>query len=66
MAIVQLRNDTPGRAYYRHKLADGKSPREAIRSLKRRLSDTVYKQLVTDAKIHNSSTIELPAPALLT
>jgi transposase len=54
MAIVQLRNDTPGRACYRRKLADGKSPREAIRSLKRRLSDTVYKQLITDSKIHNS------------
>jgi hypothetical protein len=62
MAIVQLRNDTPGRAYYRRKLADGTSPREAIRSLKRRLSDTVYKQLVTDAKIHNSMAVELPAP----
>lgn len=62
MAIVQLRNDTPGRAYYRHKLACGKSPREAIRSLKRRLSDTVYKQLVADAKIHKSLAIDPPAP----
>jgi transposase len=50
MAIVQLRNDTEGRAYYRRKLADGKTPREALRCLKRRLSDTVYKQLVTDAR----------------
>ena len=41
MAIVQLRNDTEGRAYYRRKLAAGKTPMEAIRALKRRLSDIV-------------------------
>lgn len=50
MAIVQLRNDTPGRAYYRRKLAAGKTPMEAIRCLKRRLSDVVYKQCIRDAK----------------
>jgi transposase len=48
MAIVQLRNDTPGRAYYRRKLAAGKTPMEALRCLKRRLSDVIYKQLVRD------------------
>jgi transposase len=50
MAIVQLRNDTPGRAYYRRKLAAGKTPMEALRALKRRLSDVVYRQLVADAR----------------
>jgi len=50
MAIVQLRNDTEGRAYYRRKLAAGKTPMEAIRALKRRLSDIVYHQLVSDQK----------------
>ena len=49
MAIVQLRNDTEGRAYYRRKLAAGKTPMEALRCLKRRLSDVVYRQLVADA-----------------
>jgi transposase len=48
-AVVQLRHDTPGRAYYRRKLAAGKTPLEAIRCLKRRLSDAVYRQLVADA-----------------
>jgi transposase len=48
-AIVQIRHDTAGRAYYRRKLADGKSPMEALRCLKRRLSDVVYRQLVADA-----------------
>ena len=49
-AIVQLRHDTPGRAYYRRKLAAGKTPMEAIRCLKRRLSDAVYRQLMIDAR----------------
>ncbi len=49
-AIVQLRHETPGRAYYRRKLAAGKTPMEAIRCLKRRLSDAVYRQLVNDAR----------------
>ena len=47
--IVQLRNDTPGRAYYRRKLAGGKTPMEAMRCLRRRLSDVVYRQLAADA-----------------
>jgi transposase len=49
MAIVQIRHDTPGREYYRRKLATGKTPMEAIRCLKRRLSDVVFRQLVADA-----------------
>ena len=50
MAIVQLRHDTPGRAYYRRRLAEGKTPLEAIRALKRRLSDVVYRTMINDAK----------------
>lgn len=49
-AVVQLRNDTAGRAYIRRKRAAGKTGPEAIRCLKRRLSDAVYRRLVTDAK----------------
>ena len=48
-AVTQLRLDTEGRAYYRRKRAAGKKPKEAIRCLKRRISDTIYKQLVADA-----------------
>jgi transposase len=48
MAIVQIRHDTEGRAYYRRKLAAGKTPMEALRCLKRRLSDAVFRQLVAD------------------
>jgi hypothetical protein len=48
--IVQLRNDTAGRAYYRRKLAAGKTSMEAMRCLRRRLSDAVYRQLAADAQ----------------
>jgi transposase len=49
MAISQIARDTPGRDYYRRKRAAGKSHREALRCLKRRLSDVVYRQLFRDA-----------------
>ena len=48
MATVQLRNPTEGRAYYDRKKADGKSSNEAMRCLKRRLSDAVYRIMVDD------------------
>jgi len=48
-AISQLRVDSDGRAYYRRKRAEGKKPMEAIRCLKRRISDAIYRQLVADA-----------------
>jgi transposase len=48
IAIVQIRHPTAGQAYYRGKRAEGKSPKEAPRCLKRRLSDAVYRCLLTD------------------
>jgi transposase len=48
MAVVQLRNATAGRAYYDSKVAAGKTPNEAMRCLKRRLSDLVYKTMLND------------------
>ena len=50
-AVTQLRLDTEGRDYYRRKRAAGKKPKEAIRCLKRRISDAIYKQLVADAQL---------------
>jgi transposase len=49
-AACQIRLDTPGRAYYRRKLAAGKTRAEAIRCLKRRISDALYRQLLADAR----------------
>lgn len=50
MAITQIRHDTPGRAYYQRKRAVGKSHKEALRCLKRRLSDVVYRTMLRDAQ----------------
>ena len=52
MATVQLRNPTEGRAYYDRRKADGKSSMEAMRCLKRRLSDIVYRTMLNDSVVH--------------
>ena len=50
-AVTQIRNpDSEGRGYYDTKLAAGKTKREAMRALKRRISDRVYRQLVADIR----------------
>lgn len=48
MATVQLRNPGIGRDYYDRKKADGKTSMEAMRCLKRRLSDIVYRTMLDD------------------
>ena len=49
MATVQLRNPGIGRDYYDRRKAEGRSSMEAMRCLKRRLSDIVYRELLDDA-----------------
>jgi transposase len=50
IAVTQLRfPTTEGRAYFERKLAEGKTGKEALRSLKRRISDALYAQLLEDA-----------------
>jgi transposase len=51
-AVTQIRHDTPGRAYYLRKIAEGKTRKEALRALKRRLSDVVWRQLQADLTHH--------------
>lgn len=48
MAIVQLRHPTEGRTYFDRRKAAGKTSMEAMRSLKRRLSDIVYRTMLSD------------------
>lgn len=48
-AVVQTAHDTPGRDYYRTKLAANKGKLGALRCLKRRISDTVYNTMRADA-----------------
>jgi transposase len=50
-AVTQIRyRHSPGRAYYDKKIAEGKTPKEALRCLKRRISDAIYARLVADAR----------------
>jgi transposase len=49
-ATTQIRLGTEGRAYYLRKRAAGKTHLEALRCLKRRISDAVYRQLLADAR----------------
>jgi transposase len=49
MALSQIRYESPGRAYYQRKRAAGKSHKEAMRCLKRRLSDVVYRTMINDS-----------------
>ena len=50
-AICQLRQPhSDGRAYFERKVAEGKTNKEAIRSLKRHVSNAVYQRLLTDAR----------------
>ena len=50
IALTQIREQTEGRAYYERKRAQGKTKREAMRCLKRRLSDLVYQAMRSDAR----------------
>jgi transposase len=49
-ALTQIAHDHPGRDYYLRKQAEGKTNREALRALKRRISDAVYRQLIADTR----------------
>ena len=50
IAVTQVGHDTPGRAYYLRKQAEGKTRKEALRALKRRVSDAVWRQLQLDIR----------------
>jgi transposase len=50
-AITQIRHrHSDGRAYYEKKLAEGKTSKEALRSLKRQISDAIFARLRADAR----------------
>ncbi len=50
IAITQIRTDGEAKAYYQRTRAEGKTGREALRCLKRRLSDIVYKTMLADVR----------------
>jgi transposase len=56
VAVCQARSDPRGRTYYLKKLEEGKSHREAMRCLKRRISDAVFRALVADLELASRAT----------
>ena len=62
IAVTQLRLDGAGRAYYQRRIAAGDTKTEAIRALRRRISDEVYRRLGIDQRQrHTQPTCLLPA-----
>ena len=55
VATCQARSDVRGLTYYRKKIAEGKSRKEALRCLKRRISDAVFKSLMADLQAPSRS-----------
>ena len=55
IAVCQIRDPSPGKAFYQRKLVEAKTPEEARRSLKRHLANVVYSHLLADHR-HRTST----------
>ena len=50
-AVTQIRyRHTKGRAYYDKKIAEGKTSKEALRALKRQVSNAIYQRMKADAR----------------
>ena len=57
VAVCQARSEVRGGVYYHKKIAEGKaSKEEALRCLKRRISDAVFRSLVADSRVPSSNT----------
>ena len=63
IAVTQSRGVGPGAIYLDKLTASGKTRTEAIRLLRRRLSDTVYTALRTDQRNTSSTAQHSSAPA---
>ncbi len=60
-AVTQIRyRHSPGRAYYDKKLAEGKTGKEALRCLKRQISDAIFACLQADAR--RAATVAAKSP----
>ncbi|HEX5469897.1 MAG TPA: IS110 family transposase [Gaiellaceae bacterium] len=55
MALTQAHHDPRARAYLERRRAEGRTRRDAIRALKRHLSDAVYQQLRQDAGLRTAT-----------
>jgi transposase len=54
IAITQVRLGGPGKAYLEHRMAAGDTRTEAIRALRRRISDEVYRRLRADEAVRST------------
>ncbi|MFF0142343.1 IS110 family transposase, partial [Streptomyces sp. NPDC005227] len=48
IAVTQVRGDGEGAAYYAKQIAVGRTVKEALRLLKRRISDRIFRALLAD------------------
>lgn len=63
IAITQIRLGGPGRAYYEHRLTAGDTKTEAIRALRRRISDEVFRRMRLDETARAARSADLAAAA---
>jgi transposase len=63
IAITQMRIDERGRAYLAHRRAAGDTKTEAIRALKRRISDEIYRRMRDDERLRATPRAALAAAA---
>jgi transposase len=63
IAITQIRLGGQGRAYFEHRRAAGDTKTEAIRALRRRISDEVFRRMRTDETEGRSENLSLAAAA---
>lgn len=62
IAVTQLRRGGRGRDYLEKRMAAGDTKTEAIRALRRRLSDEVFRRMLDDES--RLATLPIPSPAL--
>lgn len=63
IAITQMRLGGPGRAYFEHRRAASDSKTEAIRALRRRISDEVFRRMRHDERLRATPRAALAAAA---
>jgi transposase len=61
--VTQMRDAGPARTYLERRMANGNTKTEAIRSLRRQLSDTVYRHLLEDSTAEQHGTTGLERAA---
>ena len=63
IAVTQLQREGPGRDYIAKRMAAGDTKTEAIRALRRRLSDEVFRRLLTDETTRAAAAVQAAAAA---